>query len=585
MRKKSNKNNAELKKNEPVIKVTSSVTVAGKTFGMDELSKMVSNPYVQRESDGAWFHVDGDSVFNALDILKKEWVSVEESKMYFSKADAELVGNCLDDDMDSTMLDSSLSVIEKIKMDEIDIPEIPQNLDKILRPYQKIGVRFLAERCAHGLGSILADDMGLGKTLQMLTLIETFSLADSNFRALVICPASVIDAWVTQAHKFCPTLTCEAVRGDNATREAILRDSTSRLLVTHYGLVRTDIERLQEHNFSIVALDEAHTIKNSDSQIAKSVRTIRANVRIAMTGTPLENHINDLWSILDFINPMSVGTPREFFRTAGSSIGQDKLRRLLSLIMLRRTKNLVATDLPSKTEETIMLDMPEDMNSYYQDELLKARMADEGKPASILAALTRLRRLCCAPELIDDGLKSSLPSPKIDFLLERMKELTENGHSVLVFSQFTSLLDIIRERLDGAKIRNLTITGETPVSKRGEVVRDFNGSATPTVMLLSLKAAGTGLTLTKADYVFLFDPWWNPSAENQAIDRTHRIGQVNPVFAYRIILKNTIEEKVLDIVQKKRELFASVIDNNGERDAFNTDRARLSIEELRQLIA
>lgn len=563
---------AEMNRN--VLKVSTAFRVAGKRIEQHDLSKFASNPFFQ--IGNKWYHIDADSIHKAMEQSAND-------ALVFTKGNADLVQSNFEPDDESTMLDSSLSALERIGNEHVTIPDIPKSLNGILREYQKVGVRFLAERVAHGIGSILADDMGLGKTLQVLSLISTFSHSEKDFRALVICPASVIDAWVTQAHKFCPTLSCEAIRGNTETREAILRDSTARLLVTHYGLVRTDIERLQEHNFSIVVLDEAHTIKNFTSQIAKAVRTIRANCRIALTGTPLENHINDLWSILDFINPMSVGTTKEFFRTAGSSVGQNKLRKLLSMIMIRRTKNVVAKDLPTKTEETIMLGMPDEMSAYYQEELTKARMIaknNDNNCASMLAALTRLRRLCCAPELLDKSMQDKMASPKIDFLLERLKQITESGHSVLVFSQFTTLLDIIRERLDKAGLRNLTITGATPVSARGDVVRDFNFSKEPTVMLLSLKACGTGLTLTKADYVFLFDPWWNPSAENQAIDRTHRIGQTNPVFAYRIILKNTVEEKVLDIVQKKRELFQNVIDGNG-----NIDNARFSIEELRKLIA
>ena len=328
-------------------------------------------------------------------------------------------------------------------------------------------------------------------------------------------------------------------------------------------------------------MDEAQAIKNPDAQVSSAVRALEAGCRMALTGTPLENSISDLWSIMDFTNPGLLGKRDDFLSRYGNTSGKELVTRRLNMLMIRRTKEMVAPELPPKTEELLTVEMPSEMRKAYNKELVKARLsADSYSTVNILAAITRLRMFCCAPELLE-GYQETLTSPKVEMLMEQLDALLGSGHSVLVFSQFTSMLKLIERRLDDAQINHRMITGEVPVEKRARIVQEFEEDKNPSVFLLSLKAAGTGLTLTKADYVFLFDPWWNPAVENQAIDRTHRIGQDKPVFAYRLIVRDSIEEKVLQIVEAKRQLFAEVIDNV---DASGND-SRLTLEELRGLLA
>ncbi|MBR0459999.1 MAG: DEAD/DEAH box helicase family protein [Victivallales bacterium] len=553
--------------------------VGDETLSFAELQQMSRNqsPYFRR-SNGEWFCIDQDSAARAVSLLLEE--GLDGRPTILLPTEANRIADHFRDDPSVKWPDRSISILEHMQnAQRSPYQDIPQHLSTILRPYQVAGVNFLCERSQYGIGSILADEMGLGKTLQVLTLLERFAQCNPNFRALIVCPASVVDTWLSQAKQFCPELTIEAFHGNASRRAEQLQTSRAKVLVTHYGLVRMDAELWQAMDFQFIILDEAQNIKNPHAMVTKAVRSLHADCRIALTGTPLENSLRDLWSILDFINPNLVGDADDFAAHALADNAQH-IKRVLSLIMLRRTKELVAPELPDKFEETILLDMPEEMEEVYQRELARAKRESKDF-TSIFAALTRLRRLCCAPELVLNTNGNPFPSPKLDFLLERLEELTAGGHSVLVFSQFTTLLDLLRPRLEQAHIHSLTLTGDTPVDKRPEIVRTFQESNEPTVFLLSLKAAGTGLTLTRADYVFLFDPWWNPAVENQAIDRTHRIGQDKPVFAYRIILKNTVEEKVLNIIQQKRELFATVIAQTGDDDKD----FQFSLEEMRGLLS
>ena len=478
------------------------------------------------------------------------------------------------------------SVSFAMRLSRMSVPEAPpldESISAILRPYQRLGTQFLLERSRFGVGAILADDMGLGKTLELLAMLDAWRRAakGKRFRALVVAPASVVPVWVQQSAMFCREMKTVAMVGNTITRQKILARDEYDLLVTHYGLVRSDVANLSQISFDFIVLDEAQAIKNPDAQVSSAVRALEAGCRMALTGTPLENSISDLWSIMDFTNPGLLGKRDDFLSRYGNTSGKELVTRRLNMLMIRRTKEMVAPELPPKTEELLTVEMPSEMRKAYNKELVKARLsADSYSTVNILAAITRLRMFCCAPELLE-GYQETLTSPKVEMLMEQLDALLGSGHSVLVFSQFTSMLKLIERRLDDAQINHRMITGEVPVEKRARIVQEFEEDKNPSVFLLSLKAAGTGLTLTKADYVFLFDPWWNPAVENQAIDRTHRIGQDKPVFAYRLIVRDSIEEKVLQIVEAKRQLFAEVIDNV---DASGND-SRLTLEELRGLLA
>ena len=550
----------------------------GETLDLGELvAAAKGNRTLLKSSRGSWFQLNPDDIANAIQTLNEYGLLEGENVMLPDKAAKMLksMGNSIN------VADNSVAIAKRLKAQQFpEAPKLPPHYENVLRPYQKHGFEFLADRSRYGVGTILADDMGLGKTIQMLALLEAYKKKSTKkFRAIVIAPASVVDVWLQQAAQFCSTLKAKAMRGTKSQRDAVLRSDDYDLLVTHYGLVRSDIDTLANYDFDFVILDEAQAIKNPEAQISQAVRGLKAECRLALTGTPLENRLRDLWSIMDFINPQIWGTWGNFEQEYDNTGGYATLRRQLRMLMLRRKKENVALELPPKTVEVVGIEMSETVRKRYNGELLKARnQADSGGRMGILAALTRLRMFCCAPELVK-GI-NALDAAKLEYMMERITELLESGHSILVFSQFTSMLEIMERRLDAADIPHFKITGETPVEKRGGIVAEFNECATPSVFLLSLKAAGTGLTLTKADYVFMYDPWWNPAAENQAIDRTHRIGQDKPVFAYRLMVKGTVEEKVMQIVEEKRQLFNEVIDETGSSGGDS----RLSLEELRSLL-
>jgi superfamily II DNA or RNA helicase len=462
---------------------------------------------------------------------------------------------------------------------------LPEALAGVLRPYQETGFRFLADRSAHGVGAILADDMGLGKTLQVLALIEAWvrrrQAQGQPFRALVVCPASVVAVWLDQAAQFCPGLRCRATLGEAEARRTAIAQGDVDVLVTHYALLRQDADLLTAQTWDLVALDEAQNIKNPEAQVTRVAKALRTPHTLALTGTPLENRLLDLWSVMDFLNPGLLGTAAEFMERYGSTTRLRDLSARIAPLLLRRTKDTVAPELPPRTEELLRVEMAPGQRQFYDRELLRAReeLATRG-PFAVLAALTRLRQVCCDPALLAPELQEA-GSGKTETLVEMLVELAEEGHFSLVFSQFTSMLERLRTALDRAGLPYRMITGDTPLPRRAELVRDFTEAATPEVFLLSLRAAGTGLTLTRADYVFIFDPWWNPAVERQAIDRTHRLGQEKPVFAYRLVAADSVEEKVLALQQEKAALFAAVVGDAEERALVE----RLSVEDLRRLLA
>ena len=468
-----------------------------------------------------------------------------------------------------------------------ELPPVPKHLDHLLRDYQRAGVHFLLDRALCRAGAILADDMGLGKTLQVLSLLETWRTAKcaeqsggGGFSALVVSPATVIGVWLEQARAFCPELPIVAMTGPVKQRQKVFEENPHAVLVTHYGLVRSDIEKLKEREYEFVILDEAQNIKNPQAQATLAVKALSARHRIALTGTPLENRLSDLWSIMDFLNQGFLGDLPDFTAKYTSNFGLKSLGRRIAPLMLRRDKSTVAAELPPRTVILRSVELTDEQRAFYERELMISREAvKEAGPIEILSALTRLRQICCDPELF---LKHphEMGSGKLMLLLEQVEELLSTGHSVLVFSQFTQMLAIIQREFGKRGIPSRMITGETPVEDRARLVEEFNADETPSVMLLSLKAAGTGLTLTKADYVFLYDPWWNPAAENQAIDRTHRIGQTRPVFAYRLIAEETIEERVIAFMQAKQELFDAVVGGAAAEEVAG----RLGRDELLRLL-
>lgn len=472
---------------------------------------------------------------------------------------------------------------------------IPANLTADLRPYQKDGFDFLAHLVQIKLGGVLADDMGLGKTLQTLTWLAW--LKERNKKnpkpSLVICPASVLHNWRREAERFTADMKVLVLESGAARHNLRSKIPQHDLIVTNYALLRRDLEELQKFSFRAVILDEAQFIKNPGAQVTQSVKQLKCEHKLALTGTPLENRLLDLWSIVDFIQPGYLGNQEQFIEVYEPKGGDDAAsaqriaRRRLSAklrpLLLRRLKKHVAKDLPDRIEQRRDCPLGDEQRKLYLAELRRSRdqimqaVAEQGLNKSkmhVLAALTRLRQVCCHPQLVGNDS----PSGKTETLFELLDSLVAEGQKVLVFSQFVQMLHLLEKECHARQIKTHLLTGQT--KDRQEVVNAFQADPGPAVFLLSLRAAGTGLNLTTASYVVLYDPWWNPAVEAQAIDRSHRIGQTQTVNAYRLIAPGTVEEKIWELQQSKAQTIADVLGEEGfARSLTKTDLEYLFSED------
>lgn len=494
------------------------------------------------------------------------------------------------------------------------------DLETVLRPYQKSGVAWLCFLRENGFGGILADEMGLGKTLQTLAFLQvrggsqSFDFADgatgqaarpaSALPALIICPTSLVFNWVAEAKRFTPGLKVLALEGPN--RHVLFPQIPEHdVVVTSYALIRRDAERYRELEFDTVVLDEAQHIKNRQTQNAQAVKAVRSRHRLVLTGTPLENSVLDLWSIFDFLMPGYLGSAQDFreryevplLRDKNSEV-QARLARRLRPFILRRLKKEVAQDLPAKLEQVSFCELTEDQRAVYQQLIEVSRrevlesVGAQGLARSrmvVLNALLRLRQVCCDLRLLklESPAASSaegkeepqgvLASGKLDLFGELLEETLDGGHRVLVFSQFVRMLDLLREKLTAEGIEFCYLDGST--TNRSEVVGRFQNTPSIPVFLISLKAGGVGLNLTGADTVIHFDPWWNPAVEDQATDRAHRIGQTRLVTSYKLITRNTVEEKILALQARKRELIQATL--GGEEQLTEG----MTWEEIQELLA
>jgi len=460
----------------------------------------------------------------------------------------------------------------------IPVTALPSTVQAELRPYQKDGFDFLCHLAQIKLGGILADDMGLGKTLQTLAWLAR--LQQQNRKnpkpSLVICPASVLHNWRREANRFTPQLKVLVLESGAARHNLRKQIPQHDLIVTNYALLRRDLEELQKFAFSAVILDEAQFIKNPDAQVTLSVKQLKSEHRLALTGTPLENRLLDLWSIVDFVQPGYLGSQEQFLETyeprgvenveMEQRIACRRLSAKLRPLLLRRLKKCVAKDLPDRIEQRRDCQLDDEQRKLYLAELRRSReqvmqaVAEKGINRSkihVLAALTRLRQICCHPKLVGNDSVSG----KTETLFELLEPLLAEGQKVLVFSQFVQMLELLEAECRGRRIPTHILTGQT--KDRQEVVAAFQNDASASVFLLSLRAAGTGLNLTTASYVVLYDPWWNPAVEAQAIDRSHRIGQTQTVNAYRLISPGTVEEKIWELQQNKAQTIADVLGEEG----------------------
>ena len=464
----------------------------------------------------------------------------------------------------------------------------PAALDSLLRPYQRSGFQWLAFLWRHGLGGILADDMGLGKTLQTLALLSHAKPAAEN-PFLIVAPTSVLANWAAEARRFTPDLKVVTI-GDTLGRRGVTLESViagADAVVTSYTLLRLDFESYGALPWAGLVLDEAQYVKNHHSKAHACARKVAAPFKVAITGTPMENNLMELWSLLSITAPGLFPNPERFkeyyarpIEKGGNTELLGQLRRRIRPLIMRRTKEQVAADLPEKQEQVLEVELHPRHRRLYQTHLQRERQKVLGllgdvnhNRFTILRSLTLLRQLALHAALVDDE-HGDVPSAKIDSLLEQLEDVVGGGHRALVFSQFTRFLRMVRGRLEAAGVPCCYLDGSTV--NRPAVISGFKEGSAP-VFLISLKAGGFGLNLTEADYCFLLDPWWNPATEAQAVDRTHRIGQTRNVMVYRLIASGTIEEKVMALKARKAELFSSVIDSDG---AFSS---ALSADDIRAL--
>ena len=470
-------------------------------------------------------------------------------------------------------------VVNDLEKDNInDEIKVPSEMDDILRDYQKTGFKWLKVLDSYHFGGILADDMGLGKTLQILAILLDYKQNNKEKRtSIVICPSSLSLNWLGEATKFAPELKVCVIKGNAKERERLIKNAQKNdLIITSYDLLKRDVDIYKEknYNFKYIIADEAQYMKNSTTQNAKTIKELNGETRYALTGTPIENSLAELWSIFDFVMPGYLFKYKKFKTLYEAPIvkenderAMNRLKMLIAPFILRRNKKAVLTELPEKTITVLNNQMTDEQEAVYLSYLAQAKqeVADEiqlngfeKSQFKILATLTRLRQICCHPSLFIKDYKDE--SSKLNQCIEILSDAIEAGHKILLFSGYTSMFDIIEQELKSEKIKYFKLTGSTKVDERIKLVDEFNTNSEIKVFLISLKAGGTGLNLTGADMVIHYDPWWNQSAENQATDRAYRIGQKNNVQVYKLITSNSIEEKIYELQNKKAELIDNMLD-------------------------
>lgn len=473
------------------------------------------------------------------------------------------------------------NMISQIEDRQIDLStKIPPKLNAELRTYQKIGYKWLRTLEQYKMGGILADDMGLGKTIQLLAVILSYVQKNKgNVKpSIIICPSSLALNWYNEIQKFTSTLKALVISGDYLERKRKIEEiGKYQVIITSYDSLKRDIDLYKNYCFKYVVADEAQYIKNNNTKNSKAIKTINAETKFALTGTPIENSLSELWSIFDFIMPGYLYKYKKFKELYETPIIKEqnedvmnKLKKQIEPFVLRRTKGEVLTELPDKTVTILNNEMSEEQYNIYMSYMAQARKeimsqidinGFEKSQIKILSLLMRLRQICCHPKLFLREYEGE--SSKLNQCIEIIQDAVLGGHKILLFSSYTSMFEIIEEKLKNIGVKYLKLTGQTRVGERIELVDKFNTDENIKVFLISLKAGGTGLNLTGADMVIHYDPWWNLSAENQATDRTYRIGQKRNVQVYKLITKNSIEEKIYELQQKK----AKLIDNMLSTDA------------------
>lgn len=571
----------------------------------EELKELLHSYRVKKKyyrlKNGSFINLDDNvideisTILNSLNITDK---NVTEEAILLEKQHALYLDKAFTDkDFEFTKDKDFMALTEKILNPSVTEYKLPEGILASLRPYQFTGYKWLKTLADNDLGGILADDMGLGKTLQSIVYMaseitdagpERKSMPKSHF--LIVCPTSLIYNWLDEIENFAPYVRASVVSGTPAERqETIEAFETYDVLITSYPLIRRDIAFYEKIEFHTVFIDEAQFIKNDSSQNAKSVKRLRAVHHFALTGTPIENSLSELWSIFDFIMPGYLGSHSRFVEMYEKPIMKEDrdalsdLHQHITPFILRRMKKDVLTELPDKYESKMLTELSEGQKLVYMSFLesirneLHSDIEEKGierNKIKILAALTRLRQICCHPSTFLDNYQGG--SGKLDLLMELIPDAIANEHRILVFSQFTSMLRIIETELKELEIPYFYLEGSTQTQERNDYVKRFNNGEGK-VFLISLKAGGTGLNLTGADTVIHYDPWWNPAVEDQATDRAYRIGQQNKVHVMKLITKGTIEEKIFKLQRKKKELSDSIISS---KEVFINSLTKEELEEL-----
>ena len=567
---------------------------------LDSLKSFDAKKKYHRLKDGKLMVFKDEAVSKGLEILSSLEVSKNEirnNKLVLPKHRTLYLDNIFKDSKDLEIIkDGSVTkLIEDFNSIDDTKFEIPSDLDGVLRGYQKIGFRWLKMLSHYGFGGILADDMGLGKTLQVISLL--LSEMESNCTeksSIVVTPTSLIYNWNKELKKFAPQINATVIDGVKSERVKTLesmKNSTNHVFITTYDMLKRDIENYQEIEFRYIIADEAQYIKNPSTQNSTALKRLIGDSRFALTGTPIENSLMELWSIFDFIMNGYLFSSSKFTKNFESAIVRDgnkekanHLRKLISPFIMRRLKTDVLKELPEKLETTLYAEMEREQKKLYISNLMKAKgeldeLISENNQVNqikILSELTRLRQICCHPSLFLDSYNGG--SGKLDLAIETINSATTAGHRILLFSQFTTMLAIIKESLEREGISYLYLDGTTSAKSRSELVERFN-SGEKDIFLISLKAGGTGLNLTGADVVIHYDPWWNPAVMNQATDRAHRFGQQRNVQVINIVAKDSIEEKILELHSRKKDLVDSVI-REGENFI-----SKMSLDEVRELFS
>ncbi|SDN08203.1 Helicase conserved C-terminal domain-containing protein [Daejeonella rubra] len=514
-------------------------------------------------------------------VIPEQWFAQYSNLLQFSEGSKHLklkkhhiglVNDFSNSDLAIVSMDRKLKKLADFE--EIEEIDVPKAFHGILRPYQKAGYNWFHFLRKYNFGGCLADDMGLGKTVQTLALLQKVKEENHDIgihtTSLIIMPTSLVYNWLNEAKKFAPKLKIHAHTGSFRNKDIEIFANYD-VVITTYGISRVDVEILKTFFYEYIILDESQNIKNPASKSFKSVKTLKSKHKLILSGTPVENTVNDLWTQMSFINPGLLGSQSLFYTEFVIPIEKkkdeekaSKLQALIKPFVLRRTKTQVATELPPKTENLFYCQMSEEQKEYYEEIKSEYRNAlllnlEDGSfkksQIQVLQGLTKLRQIANHPGMIDEGYAGD--SGKFENVIHTLENVLSRGHKVLVFSQFVKHLDIYRKYFNAEKTPYAYLDGAT--AKRGEVVKEFQSNKDIKLFLISIKAGGVGLNLTEADYVFILDPWWNPAVEQQAIDRTHRIGQNKNVFIYKFITKDTVEEKILALQNRKRKVAESLI--------------------------